>query len=112
AQATLTTSSLAAGPHTITATYGGDSSFSASPPSDPLTQTVNQASTTTTLASSLSPSVFGQPVTVTATVAPVAPGAGTPTGSVAFSEGNTALGAVIQAGTARAVLPTSPLTPG
>ena len=39
---------------------------------------VNQANTTTALTSSANPSVFGQSVTFTATVSPVAPGAGTP----------------------------------
>ena len=47
-------------------------------------QVVNQASTTTTLTSSVNPSVTGQPITFTASVAPVAPGAGLPTGTVQF----------------------------
>jgi hypothetical protein len=37
-------------------------------------------------------SVFGQPMTFTATVAAVAPGAGTPTGIVTFKDGATVLG--------------------
>ncbi len=85
-QATFTTAAPPSlGGHTVTATYGGDTNFSASPPSDTFSQTVNQASTTTALSSSANPSVFGQPVTVTATVVPVAPGAGTPTGNVVFT---------------------------
>ncbi|MFD0169524.1 Ig-like domain-containing protein, partial [Streptomyces decoyicus] len=48
------------------------------------THTVAQASTTTTVTSAPDPSVVGQPVTFTATVAPVSPGAGTPTGTVTF----------------------------
>ena len=40
--------------------------------------------TTTTLTSSANPSVAGTPVTFTATVASVIPGAGTPTGTVQF----------------------------
>jgi large repetitive protein len=43
-----------------------------------------QANTTTSVTSSLNPSVFGQPVTFTATISPVAPGTGTPTGTVTF----------------------------
>ena len=39
-----------------------------------------------------SPSVFGQAVTLTATVIAVAPGAGTPAGSVTFRDGTTVLG--------------------
>jgi hypothetical protein len=52
------------------------------------------ANTTTALTSSVNPSVFGQSVTFTATVAPVAPGAGTATGSVEFFNGGTSLGIV------------------
>ena len=80
--ASITTSTLSAGSHTITATYGGDANFTGSSGSD--TQLVNQASTTTTVSSSPDPSVWGQPVTFTATVAPVSPGAGTPSGTVTF----------------------------
>src|SRR5262249_38687888 len=47
---------------------------------------------TTTLASSISSSVYGQTVTFTATVAPWLPGAGTPTGTVTFMDGSTILG--------------------
>ncbi|KOG42393.1 hypothetical protein ADK74_16425, partial [Streptomyces decoyicus] len=68
---------------TGTATYNGDVNFTRS--SDSTTHTVTQASTTTTVTSAPDPSAFGQAVTVTATVSPVAPGAGTPTGSVAFT---------------------------
>jgi len=81
--ARFTTSGLALGPHTITASYAGDSNFTASATTAPLTQTVNQAATKTTVASSTNPSHFGQPVTFTATVKPAA-GSGVPTGSVNF----------------------------
>ncbi|MBK6725331.1 MAG: Ig-like domain repeat protein [Acidobacteria bacterium] len=52
--------------------------------------TVSKANTTTTVtAAPASPSVFGQSVTFTATVAVVAPGVGTPTGTVSFNiDGN------------------------
>ena len=65
--ATLTTSSLAVGTHSITAQYGGDSNYNASV-STPVSQVVNKASSTVTLASSLNPSTFGASVTLTATV--------------------------------------------
>ena len=55
------------------------------------TLTINQASTTTTLAASVNPSVFGQSVTFTATVAAAAPGSGTPTGTISFMEGSNTL---------------------
>ncbi|WP_330347892.1 Ig-like domain repeat protein [Streptomyces sp. NBC_00582] len=75
-------------PFTVTATYSGNANFAGSTGSD--TQTVNQAATTTTVSSSPDPSVVGQPVTITATVAPMAPGAGTPTGlaTVSFGDGS------------------------
>ena len=52
--------------------------------------TVIKANTTTTVtAAPASPSIFGQSVTFTATVAVVLPGAGTPTGTVSFNiDGN------------------------
>jgi hypothetical protein len=67
--AMLTTSSLPGGSDSITASYGGDSNFTGST-SSPLTQTVTQIATTTTLASSLNPSTYLQSVTFTATVSP------------------------------------------
>jgi hypothetical protein len=90
-QVSFTTSSLAAGNHTITAVYSGDTNFTGSA-SDALTQVVNQAETTTALDSSRNPSTFGDAVTFTATVTPNAPGSGTPTGVVIFMDGDTVLG--------------------
>jgi hypothetical protein len=87
------TTTLLPGVHNITASYGGDLNFiSSNSNSAPLTQIV-KAHTTTSLTSDTNPSAFGQSVTFTATVAPVAPGAGTPTGSVTFFDGATSLGA-------------------
>ncbi|KOG37410.1 hypothetical protein ADK74_36615, partial [Streptomyces decoyicus] len=82
-QATLVTSALAPGSHDITALYSGDTDFVGSSGSD--TQTVHQAATTTMVVSSPDPSAFGQPVTFTASVVPVLPGAGAPTGTVTFT---------------------------
>ncbi|MFE2188881.1 Ig-like domain repeat protein, partial [Streptomyces sp. NPDC059455] len=73
-------------PYTVTATYSGDVNFSSSAGTDP--QTVAPASTTTTVSSAPDPSVVGQPVALTATVAPIAPGAGVPTGTVTFDFGD------------------------
>ena len=85
--ANLATSGLAVGSHAITAVYSGDSNFSAS--TSPLvTQVVNKASTTTTILSALpNPALLGQTVTLVFQVLPVAPGAGTPTGTVTVSDG-------------------------
>lgn len=98
--ATLNTSTLTVATHSITAIYGGDSSFSTST-SSPLSQVVSAEATTTTAMSSVNPSVFGQTVTFTATVSAVAPGAGTPTGTVTFKDGATTLGSgALSAGSA------------
>ena len=63
---------------------------------------VSPASTTTTVSSAPNPSVFGTSVTFTATVSPVAPGAGTRTGTVTFVDGAASIGSglVSAAGTA------------
>src|SRR5207302_1575632 len=76
-------SSLAVGIHSVTATYAGVTRFATSTGSLP-SQSVIRSDTTTTLTPSVNSSVFGQPVTFTATVAPIAPGAGAPTGTVSF----------------------------
>jgi Bacterial Ig-like domain (group 3) len=65
--ASLTTSSLAIGTHSITAVYSGDSNFVGST-SNTVSQVVTKATTTTTLVSSINPSVSGKPVTLTAVV--------------------------------------------
>ena len=46
----------------------------------------------TTAASSVNPSVFGQPVTLSSTVAPASGGSAVPTGTVGFFDGATSLG--------------------
>ena len=74
----------AAGSDSVTATYSGDPSHGAST-SAAVGETIVPASTTTGLTSSAGTVVVGQPVTFTATVAAVAPGAGTPTGMVRFT---------------------------
>ena len=91
--ATFTSSSLSVGDNFITAVYGGDVNNAAST-SDFLDQTVNPAGTATTITSSLNPALFGQAVTLTATVAPVSPASGavTPTGMVLFFEDGITLG--------------------
>jgi len=53
--------------------------------------TISQASTTTALTATPNPADFGQSVLLKATVAPVAPGAGAPTGTVTFQDGSTRL---------------------
>jgi archaellum component FlaF (FlaF/FlaG flagellin family) len=85
-RAQFTTSTLTAGPHTVSATYSGDASLDPSSGSLP-TQTVNSAAlqpSTTTVASSLNPSTVNQDVTFTAVVT-AAGFQGTPQGTVTFS---------------------------
>jgi uncharacterized repeat protein (TIGR01451 family) len=91
--ASFSTTALGPGSHTITATFTGatgwaNSSGNAAP------QVVNQDGTTTTVTSSLNPSVHKQAVTFTATVVAKAPGTGTPTGTVTFKDGTRTLGSV------------------
>src|SRR2546421_384066 len=85
----ITTSGLTAGTHSITAIYGGDANFAGST-SPVLTQTVNKAATSTSVVSSNSPSNRGAAVTFTASV--TSPVTGTPTGTVTFQDGASALG--------------------
>ncbi len=84
----------AAGPHTITATYSGDSDYLTST-SSTLSQTVTQASVISAVAvsSATDPVGIGQAVTYTATVNPVAA-----TGTVEFKDtGTTVTGCGAQA---------------
>jgi uncharacterized repeat protein (TIGR03803 family) len=106
--ATFTTSTLAAGTRSITAVYAGNSIFAGST-SPVLSQVVEKAASVVTLTSSQNPSILGQAVTFTATVAPQF--SGTPTGNVAFRDGSTILGKVTLTGGV-ATYTTSSLTSG
>ena len=87
--ATLSTSTLAAGSHQLTATYGGDSSFGGST-STTVTYSVNKAGTSTTVSSSSPTTNQGQSVTFTATVSSST--TGVPTGTVTFFSDGIGLG--------------------
>ncbi|MFI1548740.1 beta strand repeat-containing protein, partial [Streptomyces griseofuscus] len=108
--ATLTTSTLPVGVRSIRAAYNGDANFNTST-SPTINTTVNKAATTTALTSAPNPSVVGQSVLLTATVTVVAPGGGTPTGTVSFFDGATLLGTGTLSGGV-ATLSTSALTIG
>jgi hypothetical protein len=103
--AALSLSTLAAGSHSITAAYSGDSSDAAST-STALAQTVNKAATTVALASSKNPQASGSSVTFTASVSPTAA-----TGSVEFLDGTAVLGTVTLSG-GKAALSLSTLSVG
>ncbi len=107
--ATLTTPAIPVGTSTITAIYGGDAASKTST-SLALTQTVNQATSTTTIASSVNPSKAGQKVKFTATVtSPTTK----PTGTVTFMDGSTVLGTgTITVATGTALYNTSTLSSG
>jgi hypothetical protein len=102
--ATYTTSSFAVGTHSITAVYSGDLAYAPST-SAVLTQTVNKATSSVVLTSSLNPSLFGQSVTVTATTTAGA------TGTVTFQDAGVTLGTVELSGNA-ATYTTSALSVG
>uniref|UniRef100_Q01RF7 NHL repeat containing protein n=1 Tax=Solibacter usitatus (strain Ellin6076) TaxID=234267 RepID=Q01RF7_SOLUE len=84
--AAITVSALPVGTHSITAVYGGDAN-NVGATSAVLTQTVNKAASTVSLASSTNPATAGQSITLTATVTPA-----TATGTVRFVDGSTVLG--------------------
>ena len=87
--ASFTTSTLPAGSHTISVSYDGNATF-AGAVSPNLAQVILSAPAIS-LVSSLNPSLFGQAVTLSATVAAIAPAAGSPSGTVTFSDGATLL---------------------
>ena len=108
--ATFTTSALAVANHSITAVYAATANFAAST-SAIFTQSVTQAGTATSLASSLpSGSVFGQAVTFRATVTNTTGGANPTTGTVIFQDGSTTIGTITLSGTNVAVLTTATLS--
>ncbi|WP_055553018.1 Ig-like domain-containing protein [Streptomyces sp. NBRC 110028] len=105
--ASVTDSSLAIGSHVVTANFVNTA--------DPLDnssgttiQQVNQAATTTTVTFTPPAPVCGETVTLTANVAAVPPGSGTPTGTVTFiisADGPTATGTLDALGNASVTVP-------
>jgi len=110
--ATLLISTLPPGTSSITATYPGDSSLVAST-STVLRQVVNPTSklpTVTTLASSLTPSVYGQAVSLIASV--TNRGGPTPTGKINFSWSGGSIGTAMLNANGAATLTRSNLNAG
>jgi MYXO-CTERM domain-containing protein len=89
--ATLTKADFTTGAHTITAEYAGGGGFGAGT-SSALTQSVNVASTTSTIVSSRNPSPLSEVVTFTMNVTPAVPGGGTPQGTVNFTDNGLLIG--------------------
>lgn len=101
-QATLTTSSLAVGPHTISVVYQGDTNYSGAT-SPAITQTVSQAQTSTIVSALPNPGIAGKAVAITATVQVIA-GAATTTGTVTFTDNGVALATATLSGTGTATI--------
>lgn len=112
--ATLTTGAPAVGLHGITAVYSSGGSVLGSTSAVAL-HGGNPAATSLSLVNAPGSTVFGQSVTFTAIVGVDAPGAGAPTGSVWFLDGQTVLGVATLSqvsGRQTAVFTTSALSTG
>jgi hypothetical protein len=73
---------------------------------------VNKASSRTVLTAFPDPAVFGQVVSFTVAVIALAPSHGTPTGTVAFTDGTTTIGSATLNGVGRATFTTASLSRG
>ncbi len=103
---TLSTSALAGGPHTLTASYGGDANFQSSG-STALMQNVNLAGTNVTLVVTPTPFRFRQSVSYSATVSASGSTPSGPTGMVTFMDGMNPVGTGTLDGSGRASFHTS-----
>jgi hypothetical protein len=108
--ATLATSTLALGAHSITAVYGGDTNNTGGT-STVLTQYITGSTAThTTVTSSQNPAPLLSTVTFTATITTT--GSHAPTGIVTFNDGSTAIGTGTLNGSQVATFSTSSLAVG
>ena len=107
AQATIQSNGTATATFTGTSSGAGSANAKVDNGTATATVTIAQAATTTAVTSNANPSVFGQTVTLTATVSVTAPGGGTPTGTVQFRDGGTAIAGctavAVSGGTAQCV---------
>jgi hypothetical protein len=101
-------SSLTVGTHGMSAAYSGDSLNQPST-SNPLVETVQIATTSTSLSASANPAFTGASLVLNATVTG---NGGAPGGSVSFLDGTTVLGTVAVSASGVASFSTSTLTPG
>ena len=106
--ATLSTSALAFGPHTVTAVYSGDTNHATST-SGIITERIVQPATAA-LISSVNPAVSGQSVTFSVKITGAA--STSPTGTVAFTDGGVTLGTVALDASGSATLTTTALSVG
>lgn len=105
--ATFSSSSLAVGDHTITATYSGDANFASA--GAQISQTVLKASTQTTVSVNANPASYGQPATLLATVST---NGAADTGTVIFTDNGVPIGSAPLDSDGHAILTVSNLTPG
>ncbi len=103
-KATCSTSTLGTGTHSITASWPGNTNYY-SVTSSAITQTVNQATPTLTVASSANPSTYGGSVKFTATIS------SGPSGAVTFYDGSSSIGTGSISG-GKATYTTTSLTAG
>src|SRR5581483_6361292 len=108
----ITVSTFSVGSHSITVKYGGDGNFNASQTAAATVQVVNKANTTTVIVANPNPAFVHTTVTFTATIVPVAPGAGVPTGTVQFKDNGVNIGGPVTLVNATASVTESNLTPG
>ncbi len=105
--ASLSVSTLSVGTHSITFTYSGDNNFSVA--TAQITQSVLNATTATTLSAGANPATYGQPLSLSASVAS---NGGAATGNVVFTDGSNTIGTAALDANSTAVLTLSNLSPG
>jgi sugar lactone lactonase YvrE len=105
--ASLQIASLAVGSHIISASYSGDTNYSAA--STSLIQTVQSATTQITLTASANPAIYATPLTFIATVMG---NGGVATGPVTFTDSGTSIGSALLNANGVATLSLSTLAPG
>ena len=107
---TFTTNTLSSGSHSLTASYPGDTNYSAAV-SPVVAQVITKTSATMSMTSSKNPSNYGDVVTFTVTAAGLA-GLPNPSGSVTVSDGSTVLAVVALNGSGVATDTVQTLTAG
>jgi large repetitive protein len=100
-------------PYSVEAAYTPVAGSLYKPSQKTIMVTVTPGSTMTTVASSVNPSVSGQPLTITVHVSAVAPSVGTPTGTVKFTgDGKCSAGVPVISGVATCHIPNGLLFTG
>jgi streptogramin lyase len=110
--ATLITTTLTLGLHSITAVYSGDTGDATSTSTPAYPELIKPATIVVLTGAPLSPSTVYQLVTFTATVSPVNTGGSVPTGNVVFSSDGTTIGTVALNSSGVATFPTALLPAG